>query len=193
MSGDRKLSDYVKFYQGKNQSRNALDYALRKIYDRDAFDKDSEVMTNPNEIVSSRQTDSIGKGDIIIDPIRQKAIVVGLDKDNLIIDNNFIKVDFISMELDKLFFVYMFNENRDLRRELEVQSQGSAIKKISIRSLNELEIIVPGIKKQKQLGSIYKESSVIKYKSIKKINLLHEMVLGILTLSINDDEEKKDE
>lgn len=193
MSGERKLSDYVKFYQGKNQSRNALDYALRKIYDRDAFDKDSEVMTNPNEIVSSRQTDSIGKGDIIIDPIRQKAIVVGLDKDNLIIDNNFIKVDFISMELDKLFFVYMFNENRDLRRELEVQSQGSAIKKISIRSLNELEIIVPGIKKQKQLGSIYKESSVIKYKSIKKINLLHEMVLGILTLSINDDEEKKDE
>lgn len=184
----KKLSNFVKFTQGVNQTRlkKTNNLGTIQLYDQSSFEEDMLIDTEPNAILFNeelKQDITLREGDIVINEMKQNAAIVSSTNSGKVLPMNFIRVEFKTENLDKRYFVYLFNANKAFARKKERESQGTAaVMKIPIRQVEQLEILCLPLKEQKKVGMSYMKMMSLK-KKYHQMALAHEH----LTLSILED------
>ncbi|MGL6107709.1 restriction endonuclease subunit S [Romboutsia sp.] len=129
--------------------------------------QDLNIETGSYELKAEKKTVSVSKESFDKELLaKENAVVIGLtvhkacviDKSHVgkIIPSNFAYMYLDKNEIDSNYFVWYFNEHPNIKKQLQVASQGSmGIMAISIQMLRELEIELPDINVQKQIGKVY--------------------------------------
>ncbi|MGL5331150.1 MAG: restriction endonuclease subunit S [Peptostreptococcaceae bacterium] len=129
--------------------------------------QDLNIETGSYELKAEKKTVSVSKESFNKELLaKENAVVIGLtvhkacviDKSHIgkIIPSNFAYMYLDENEIDSNYFVWYFNEHPNIKKQLQVASQGSmGIMAISIQMLRELEIELPDINVQKQIGKVY--------------------------------------
>ncbi|MDR3190910.1 MAG: hypothetical protein LBT80_06845 [Lactobacillaceae bacterium] len=140
----------------KSESSNTL-------YDIKMFDRDLTVVTeNPRlhiqqtTVEPSNVTEKVTPGSVVISTNTRKAAVVSELSGTVKLSGHFVLVEFSDETIDSWYFVYLFNENSAVRRQIEKATQGSAlVKSINLRDLGGIDIPLVDPALQRQLGETY--------------------------------------
>lgn len=184
---EMKLSDVVEFNQGQNRTRLKNRHINEKFYDVKMFEEDSSLLTQYRQY-KSINTLYVNEGVIIINPSLYKAAIVGEASNKYIYDNNFIQVKLTDSILDPLFFIYMFNEEPNIKRQLQSLTQGSNLIRLTVTSLSDLVIKIPDIEVQRKIGKIYVELKKLSYYTIKKKELTDKYFKNYLSKVLNKED-----
>ena len=182
----KKITHFVKFSPGINQSRAEKQFKNKKIdyYDQAAFELDfnQEQLELFNFKEDSTTTElSLKANDVVISNTLQMATIVGKVNEGKVLPINFIQVDFINEKLDKNFFVYLFNANKGIKRQKDRETQGiGSVQRISLRSLEQLVIPWVPLDEQKKIGMAYKEMLKIQNRLNQYSGLLERLTNGVL-------------
>lgn len=184
------LSDFVSFVPGINTTRAEGKFGKKELdyYEHAAFDKDYTFNNTSaiNNLNSNNDNElALKEGDVIISNSLHLAAIVGKDNAGKIPSINFTKVIFSNELLDKRYFVYLFNENKDLQRQKEKEMQGNVILRLSIKSLGQLVIPVLSIEEQIKVGMVYETKQKLKNKLNNYNDLLDDFTNNILEESLN--------
>lgn len=184
-----KFKDFATFIQGQNRTRLLNKYKINDFYNMENFDHDLNLLeeskhnnTLSNEILKFR--------DIVISVSLFKAVVVSTKHDGKIFDNNFIKVKINKEYMNPCYFIYLVNEDNEVKRQVEKEQQGTLIRRISIKALNEIKVKIPKKEIQYKIGLAYKYTKNITYWQMKKIELERRIILQYLGES-NENKEPK--
>lgn len=189
----RKLSDFVSFVQGVNQSRAEKQFGDQEIpyYDQASFEDDyrhyNEI--NQEEKINESFTSEVtlDKRDIVISNSLQRATMVGETNIGKVLSINFTKVSFINEELDKHYFLYLFNNYQDIQRQKERELQGTGpILRLTKQSLEKLIIPIVPLKEQRQIGAIYVESLKAQSKLSEYARLLEKFTGTMLETKLKE-------
>ncbi len=182
----RKVNEFVTFVPGINPTRAQKQFGTQTInyYDQASFEADynHEDVVVEDEIKPLSQNNlSLNEGDVVISNSLQLATIVRKNNVGKVLSLNFTKIEFDGDELDKSYFLFLFNAYKDVRRQKEKELQGSGpVLRIPLRALG--EIIIPDvlIEEQKKIGAIYLETLKLQNKLNKYANLIEEFTSSIL-------------
>lgn len=192
-----KLKDFVTFVPGINQSRveNQFDSVKQRFYDQTSFEIDFYFDHGIEEgnLTLSNDRSVLHSGDIVINNTKQLASVVGTRNSGKLLSLNFTKVQFLNSSLDKNFFLYLFNLNKDVQRQKERGTQGTGmIQKIPLCALGELMIPYINNNDQITIGNSYVEMIRIQ-NNLKKISALTERLTCMVLENAVQEAEKDEE
>ena len=174
-----KFKDFVTFIQGQNRSRLLNKYKIDSFYNMENFDHDLNLLEELNRN-SSLSNEVLKFGEIVISASLFKAVVVSENHNSKIFDNNFIKVRINNEHINPFYFIYLINENTEVKRQVEKELQGTLIRRISIKALNEIKVELPKKEIQYKIGMAYKYTKNKSYWQIKKIELERQIILQYL-------------
>ncbi|WP_302392015.1 hypothetical protein [Eggerthella sinensis] len=98
---------------------------------------------------------TVSAGDVIFSLLSGKAAIVQAGHSGYLFTQNYVTL-VPSDEIDARYLVYMLNENREIKSQLQSGKQGSATFKYSIRQLNNLVFPhLPPKDKQEAIGELY--------------------------------------
>lgn len=142
----KELSTIIDLTAGKNVSRLG-ERSEKDIYTQSDFDNDLQGV-NDGEIRSC-----------IINLMRTKAAPLTEKSSNKCLTTNFVLCTFDNNELDPWYFCYLFNESRNVERQVNMFQQGSmlSVKKLTLKNIGDLTVEEIGIDKQRRIGNLYKE------------------------------------
>ena len=127
---------------------------------------------------------------VVIGLTVHKACIINKNHVGKIIPSNFAYVYLDESKIDLNYFTWYFNENPNIKKQLQIASQGSmGIMAISIQMLRELEIELPDIKVQKQIGKVY-ELRLRKEKILYERNILEKKLYKQLMINKLKEESK---
>lgn len=182
----RHVSEFISFVPGINQSRAGKQFGeqFEHYYDQSSFELDYHHEEN-NKIednnANSQDNLSLNEGDMVISNSLQLATIVGKNNVGKVLSLNFTKVEFHSDQLDKRYFLYLFNSFKDVKRQKERELQGSGlIQRIPIKSLEKLIIPVPPLAEQKKIGAIFVETLQLQERLKKYAGLLEDFTSSII-------------
>lgn len=181
-----KLKKLVSFVPGMNPTRAEKKFGniILDYYDQATFEQDfyRQQSKNVNYLVPNTATNlTIKTGDVVISNYLQRATITSTISENKMLSLNFIKVVFLSDQLDPSYFVYLFNENKNIKKQKDKSIQGSTtILKIPIKYLEEITILLPSIEDQKSIGEIYLESLRLKGNLNRYGELLEQLASSVL-------------
>lgn len=153
----KKLREISKISPGINQTRIDETDELY-FYDKDSFEWDflnikskyNDIENNEEEIYKVRE------GDIIINNNSQIATIVSKENDKKYFSVNYTKINLNHRVIDKGYFLYLFNKNQDIKKQISKNIQGSnQIQKITLNILRELDIPLIAYDKQQTIGKTY--------------------------------------
>lgn len=189
----RNLSEFVSFVQGINQSRAEKQFVNQEInyYDQASFEDDYKYH---DKITQRKKTNylfdsevSLDKRDVVISNSLQQAAMIGDRNIGKVLPLNFTKVEFNSNELDKHYFLYLFNSYKDIQRQKERELQGTgAILRLTKQSLEQIVIPIVPFLEQKKIGSIYIESLRVQSKLNEYACLLEQFTGSMIERSLGD-------
>jgi len=182
----RKLIEFVTFVPGINPTRAEKQFGTQTInyYDQASFETDynhEDVVVDEEIKPLPLNNLSLNEGDVVISNSLQLATMVGKNNVGKVLSLNFTKIEFDSVQLDKRYFLFLFNAYKDVRRQKEKELQGSGpVLRIPLRALG--EIIIPDvlIEEQKKIGAIYAETLKLQSKLNKYSNLIEQFTSSIL-------------
>lgn len=110
---------------------------------------------NRRQIKTLDAVNTVSAGDVIFSLISGKAAMVQTAHSGYLFTQNYV-VLIPSSRIDARYLVYMLNENREIRRQLQSGKQGSATFKYTIRQVSALMFPKPPSKeKQGVVGELY--------------------------------------
>lgn len=187
----RKLSEFVTFVQGINQSRAEKQFGNQEIdyYDQASFEEDHKYY---NEATQEERVNylfdqevSLDKCDVVISNSLQRATMVSGQNVGKVLSLNFTKVEFKSDLLDKRYFLYLFNQYKDIQRQKERELQGTGPNlRLTKQSLEQLVIPVISLSEQQRIGEVYIESLKIQSKLSEYARLTEQFTGAILEKSL---------
>ncbi len=158
-----KLSERVEFVSGSPQFRITEDgdeqSPLYIFYSQTDLAADLTGVLSSNtenkRIRTQDEVNTLRRGDVVFSLISGSAAIAGKEHDGYLYTQNYIKL-LPDESLDAKFLVYLLNENRSFRRQLQQSLQGSSVMKYTLKQINELKIpLLPSLDKQTIIGSIY--------------------------------------
>jgi hypothetical protein len=127
------------------------------------------------QIRTSDNVSTLKSGDLVFSLISGKATIVRSSHNGYMYTQNYVKL-VPTPALDAKYLVYMFNENTDIRRQLQSGQQGSVTLKFTIRQLSDLIFpTLPPIEKQRIIGELY--FNQLKLAALKKRVAMTESIL----------------
>ncbi|MCY9763605.1 restriction endonuclease subunit S [Paenibacillus alvei] len=182
----RGLKDFVTFVPGINPTRAQKQFENQTInyYDQPSFEADynhEDVFFENEEKCSSQNNPSLNEGDVVISNSLQLATMVGKNNVGKVLSLNFTKIEFDSEQLDKRYFLFLFNAYKDVRRQKEKELQGSGpVLRIPLRALGEINVPVVPLEEQKKIGAIYAETLKLQSKLNKYAGLIEQFTSSII-------------
>ncbi|WDZ55895.1 MULTISPECIES: restriction endonuclease subunit S [Paenibacillus] len=182
----RGLKEFVTFVPGINPTRAQKQFSTQVInyYDQSSFEADfnhEDVVVEEESKSLSQNNLSLNEGDVVISNSLQLATMVGKNNVGKVLSLNFTKIQFDSEQLDKRFFLYLFNAYKEVRRQKERELQGSGpILRIPLRALGEIVVPVVPLKEQKKVGAIYAETLKLQSKLNKYADLIEQFTGSII-------------
>ncbi|MDG6894986.1 restriction endonuclease subunit S [Volucribacter amazonae] len=93
--------------------------------------------------------------DIVFSLISGRASQVRARHQGYLLTQNYVKL-MPSSQLNGKYLIFLLNENANIRRQLQMNLQGSSVQKYTIKQLKELELPpLPPLEKQQLMGEIY--------------------------------------
>ena len=146
-----RLDSIIRFTIGKNTTR--LKGTGEVLYTPDDFEEDLQCV---NEDIHS--------GICIVNLIKSKMAPLSRVTSSkcLTLTSNFLKCEFDPDKLDSWYLCYQFNEGRTIEQQVAMYHQGStlSVKKLTLKTTGDLEIILPCIERQRLIGKMYKQSII---------------------------------
>lgn len=181
-----KIKELMTLTPGINPSREGKALKVDEInyYDRSSFEsdynQDDSLMVN-SLLTSSENQFALRQGDIVINNSLSLAAIVGQNNAGKVLSLNFTKAEFNNDLLDSRFFLYLLNENKNVKRQKERELRGTgAIQRIPIRALGQIVIPIIPLPEQQKIGKIYTETLKLRGKLSKYGNLLEQFTSLIL-------------
>ena len=96
--------------------------------------------------------------------------------------SNFLLCEFDPEMLDPWYLCYEFNEGKNFEQQISMHQQGTTlcVKKLNLKSIGELRINLIDIKKQKQIGEMYRKLIIQKELMKKQIDNYNDFTLEII-------------
>ncbi|HJF79176.1 MAG TPA: restriction endonuclease subunit S, partial [Enterococcus cecorum] len=95
---------------------------------------------------------------------------------------------FLNHAIDKSYFVYLYNENKEVLKEKNKQLQGTTVvQKLTKSGLNSLLLPMVSLEKQQEIGQIYLKLQQLKKKMYQQIDNLDQFTIQILEGKINSE------
>lgn len=182
----RKINEFVTFVPGINPTRAQKQFENQEInyYDQASFEADSnheDVFIEEEAKSLSQNNLSLNEGDVVISNSLQLATMVGKNNVGKVLSLNFTKIEFESEQLDKRYFLFLFNAYNDVRRQKERELQGNGpVLRIPLRALGEIIVPVVPLEEQKKIGAIYAETLELQSKLNKYADLIEQFTSSIL-------------
>lgn len=186
----RLIKEFVTFVPGINQTRAQKQFGIEEVnyYDQQSFTADykHEEVSVENEIKSLSINElSLNEGDVVINNSLQLATMVGKNNVGKVLSLNFTKVQ-ISKQLDKRYFLFMFNVYKDVKRQKERELQGTGpVLRIPLSALGEITIPVVLLEEQKKIGKVYIETMKLQNKLSKYSDLIEQFTNSIIEETLN--------
>lgn len=159
----REIKDFATFIPGINPTRAEKQFGKQLInyYDQPSFEADYNHVDviGENELkFSSLNNAALNAGDLIISNASRLAAMVGENNAGKALSLNFTKIVLDSDHLDQRYFLFLFNDFKEVQRQKERGSQRSGlVQRIPLRALGEILIPVIPLAEQKKIGAIYTE------------------------------------
>lgn len=159
----KKLQDLIQVTSGSPQFRINLstngDAPTYMFYGQSEIENDLVNMeVNKEDAKAIRTTDEVNtleEGDVLFSLVSGRATLVRAVHKGYLYTQNYVKLVPIN-KVDKRYIVYLLNENTLVRKQLQMNLQGSTVLKYTIKQLKELEMPqLPSIEKQRIVGNIY--------------------------------------
>lgn len=174
----RSGSPQFRIKESSNDSAPTYFYYGQQEMDDDLIGLAQEEASSKNK-KAIRTNDKVGTlktGDLIFSLITGKASVVRSSHDGYLFTQNFVKIT-LSSSVDVRYFVYLLNENDDIRRQLLKGQQGSKVLKYTIKQLSDLFIPdLPPLEMQQIIGELYfnqlKLSALKRHQSVLESKLV---------------------
>lgn len=187
----RKLNEFVTFVPGINPTRSEKQYGTKDInyYDQSSFEKDYNHYDGTSLKINKKKYDNLAlsEGDIVVSNALQLATIVSHWNTGKVPSLNFTKVEFKNDELDKRYFVYLFNVYREVQRQKERELQGNGpILRIPIKALSEIKIPFIGLEGQKQTGKAYIEMLKLQGKLNRYSELIEQFTGALLEENLEE-------
>lgn len=182
----RGLKEFVTFVPGINPTRAQKQFGTQVInyYDQPSFEDDynhKDVFVEDEAKSLSQNNPSLNEGDVVISNSLQLATMVGKNNVGKVLSLNFTKIEFDSEQLDKRYFLFLFNAYKDVRRQKERELQGNGpVLRIPLRALGEIIVPVAPLEEQKKIGAIYAETLKLQSKLNKYANLMEKFTSSII-------------
>lgn len=174
-----KFKDFATFIQGQNRTRLSNKYKIDSFYNMENFNYDLNLLEESNHN-TSLSNEFLNLGDIVLSASLFKAAIISSNHNDKVFDNNFIKVKVNHELINPFYFVYLINENLEVKWQLEKELQGTLIKRLSMKALDEIKVEIPNKEFQEKIGMVYKYIKNKNYWQIKKIELESQIVLQYL-------------
>lgn len=174
-----KFKEFATFIQGQNRTRISNKYKIDSFYNMGNFDYDLNLLEESN-CKTSLSSEFLNSGDIVISASLFKAAIISSNHNDKVFDNNFIKVKVNYEFINPFYFIYLMNENLEVKWQLEKELQGTLIKRLTIKALSEIKVEIPKKEFQDKIGMIYKYTKNKTYWQIKKIELESQIILQYL-------------
>lgn len=188
----RKINEFVTFVPGINPTRAQKQFENQEInyYDQASFEADSnheDVFVEEEAKSLSQNNLSLNEGDVVISNSLQLATMVGKNNVGKVLSLNFTKIEFDSEQLDKRYFLFLFNAYKDVRRQKEKELQGSGpVLRIPLRALGEIIVPVAPLEEQKKIGAIYAETLRLQGKLNKYSDLIEQFTSSIIEETLKE-------
>jgi hypothetical protein len=186
---------FVTFVPGINPTRAQEQFKdpIDNYYDRSSFDADYNhedvFLEEETKDLSKSITSSLNEGDVVINNSLQLATMVGKNNVGKVLSINFTKVEIDNKQLDKRYFLFMFNTYKDVKRQKERELQGTgAVLRIPLRALGEITIPVVTLEEQKKIGKIYIERIKLQSKLNKYSDLIEQFTNSIIEEALKGDD-----
>ncbi|MCR9039391.1 restriction endonuclease subunit S [Bacillus sp. L381] len=182
----RKLNEFVTFVPGINPTRAQKQFETQKInyYDQASFEADynrEDVAVEEKAKPLFQSNLSLNEADVVISNSLQLATIVGENNVSKVLSLNFTKIEFDSEQLDKRYFLYLFNAHKDVKRQKERELQGSGpVLRIPLRALGEIIVPVVPIEEQKKIGTIYVETMKLQNKLSQYADLIGQFTSSVI-------------
>lgn len=157
----KQLKEFVTFIPGINPTREQYQFKnqLISFYDQSSFTEDyKHEGTGVEDESKSNERNSLALmvGDVVISNSLQCATMVSTKNAGKVLSLNFTKIEFDGEQMDKRYFLFLFNAYKNVKYQKEKKLQGSGtILRIPLRSLEEIIIPVIPIEEQRKIGAIY--------------------------------------
>ncbi len=181
----RGLKEFVTFIPGINPTRAQKQFGTQVInyYDQKSFEADynhEEVVEDESKSLYQNNL-SLNEGDVVISNSLQLATMVGKNNVGKVLSLNFTKIEFDSEQLDKRYFLFLFNAYKEVRRQKERESQGNGhVLRIPLRALGEIIVPVVPLEEQKKIGAIYSETLKLQSKLNQYADLIGQFTSSII-------------
>lgn len=188
----KKLKEFVSFVPGMNQSRVENQFSDPAViyYDQSAFESDFYFRNarREGEVAGHlKDLSFLREGDVVISNTKQVAAMIAKGNAGKVLPINFTKVEFLNGNLDKRYFLFLFNSFKEVQRQKERETQGmGAIQKIPLRSLGEIKIPYIVMPRQQLAGNAYVEMLEIQNKLKKYSELSEALTCTILEKTIQE-------
>lgn len=165
----KKLEEIILFSLGKNPTR--LKGIDNNLYAPNDFEDDLQGVNDTSDT-----------NFCIINLIKTKAAPLSILNKEKCFTSNYIICEMDSKVLDPWYLCYEFNEGKSFEQQISMYHQGTtlSVKKLSIKSIGELKIKLIDIKKQRQIGEIYRKLIIQKRLMQKQIENYNNFTLQII-------------
>lgn len=170
------IREVAHLVQGINSSRLTDEEGKKNTYSKILFDEDKYNLSSFN-FVKTKNNSYMDEGflleenDVIINLFTAEATLVSCKSQGKILTSNFLKVDLDNSKINSVYFIYYFNENKELKSKIHAQMQGiTLVQKVSKQSIYKLMIYIPDMEVQNKIAQIYIKMISIKqqYENISK-------------------------
>ena len=170
------LDELIVFTSGKNLTR--MKEQKINVYTQEDFEKDLHCINEPD-----------GKACCIINLIKSKTAPISKATTDKLITSNFLCCQFDEQILDQWYFCYQFNEGKEVQQQIAMYHQGTtlSVKKLTVRTIGELKIPLPDIKRQQTIGEMYRQLLIQNDLMIKQAEDMRKCTLAVIR-KIEEDE-----
>ncbi|AGA68947.1 type I restriction modification DNA specificity protein [Desulfitobacterium dichloroeliminans LMG P-21439] len=159
----KKLEDVVEFMSGSPQFRieEAFDdkAPLYTYYGQLDIEEDlvgiASNGSDSKRVRTFNKVNTLCKGDVVFSLISGKSTTVAANHKGYLYTQNYVRLVTVK-NIDSKFLVYLLNEDKSIKKQLQMGLQGSQVLKYTLKQLKELELPdLPTLEKQRIIGELY--------------------------------------
>ncbi|MCS4485895.1 restriction endonuclease subunit S [Staphylococcus americanisciuri] len=145
------------------------------IFNKDAPDANYMVLTSDNK------APCLEAGQLVFNTISGECAIVSEEHSGAILPYNFTRIEVDKSRIYPRYLMYWFNQSPQALKQLHLFKQGgSMIKKITHHQLQELEISLPPLEKQKVIGNLAYKRTKLKYLKDRRAYLMDQYLSAII-------------
>lgn len=116
-----------------------------------AIDSDAEQKS----IQTFDEVVTLNEGDVVFSLVSGQAAVVRQSHQGYLLTQNFVKFD-LNDQLDAKYWTYLLNEDRNIKKQLQMGVQGSIVFRYTVKQIREITLPdIPSREMQQTIGDVY--------------------------------------